>query len=482
MKKILQTLALSILLQFAYAQTGNVGVGTATPDASAALEVSSTSKGLLIPRVSLTATNSASPITSPLISLLVYNTNTSVAGTTQVTPGYYFWNGTSWIRLLSTKLANANNGLSVVNDTTIQLGGTLIQTTTITQGSNTFTVLNNGTTNTVINLSSTGDFDVQDNGTSALFVRDDGNVGIGTNAPAEKLNVNGSVFIPDAASYWIGNNADAGERLRMHHSGIQSYIDFNSGDLNFRPAGAPKIIFKINGDEQINNLAGVANRPVYANAAGVLGVSSTSADAGWVGAANLMFSRDDIGSTGSSSGVPAGATFTAAATGDEVTTAVNLPFTFYINGMACTWVSLSSNGFIQFNTSNSFNGPVYINTALPSGSFSLPTLCYYWDDMTTTGNAIRYTTLGTSPNRVFLVDFELNTYSGAFTIKGQVMLHEGSNIMNVTYASANAYACGQLATLGLQLNTTSAIPLSYNLKVLDDNIGNIQGISFSPSK
>lgn len=73
----------------------NVGINAtgATPDASAILDVASSTKGLLVPRVALTATTVAAPITSPTTSLLVYNTNTA----NDVIPGYYYWNGTEWI-------------------------------------------------------------------------------------------------------------------------------------------------------------------------------------------------------------------------------------------------------------------------------------------------------------------------------------------------------------------------------------------------
>lgn len=79
----------------------NVGInGTgATPDATAGLDVSFTNKGLLIPRVALTATNAAGPITTPTTSLLVYNNATAGAAPNNVTPGYYFWTGTAWSRL-----------------------------------------------------------------------------------------------------------------------------------------------------------------------------------------------------------------------------------------------------------------------------------------------------------------------------------------------------------------------------------------------
>lgn len=76
-----------------------VGIGTATPDASAQLEITATNKGLLIPRVVLGGTNDISTITSPKTSLLVYNTSTSGSGTTAVSPGFYYWDGTQWERL-----------------------------------------------------------------------------------------------------------------------------------------------------------------------------------------------------------------------------------------------------------------------------------------------------------------------------------------------------------------------------------------------
>lgn len=118
---------------------------------------------------------------------------------------------------------NVRNGLNLSSDY-IQLGGSLITPTTITQDNNTFTIANNNASNTVINLSGTGDFDVQDNGASALFVRDDGYVGIGTNAPGYPLNVtkqntggwqsrftnnNSTVYLAHESGYGIHINTGA---------------------------------------------------------------------------------------------------------------------------------------------------------------------------------------------------------------------------------------------------------------------------------
>ena len=82
-----------------FAGKAQVGIGTNTPSNSSQLDVTSTNKGILIPRVALTGLNSASPITSPTTSLLVYNTATAGTSPSNVTPGYYYWNGSAWVRL-----------------------------------------------------------------------------------------------------------------------------------------------------------------------------------------------------------------------------------------------------------------------------------------------------------------------------------------------------------------------------------------------
>lgn len=87
------------LMPFSYAQNVGInGAGTA-PNASAMLDIESTTRGLLIPRIALTANNVAAPVTSPLTSLLIYNTATASSGSTAVSPGYYYWDGARWVAL-----------------------------------------------------------------------------------------------------------------------------------------------------------------------------------------------------------------------------------------------------------------------------------------------------------------------------------------------------------------------------------------------
>jgi len=68
-----------------FPSSGAAGIGTTTPNSSSLLEIKSTTKGLLIPRMTLTQRNA---IASPATSLLIYQTNS--------TPGFYFYNGSAW--------------------------------------------------------------------------------------------------------------------------------------------------------------------------------------------------------------------------------------------------------------------------------------------------------------------------------------------------------------------------------------------------
>lgn len=143
------------------AQAQNVGIGTATPNASARLDISSTNSGVLIPRVSLTSTAVAAPVTAPATSLLVYNTNT--AG--DVTPGFYYWNGTAWVRL-----AQGNVGWEITGNNGITAANFL------------------GTINAA-------DLIMRTNNTERMRVLSGGNVGIGDATPAALFTVgNGDLF------------------------------------------------------------------------------------------------------------------------------------------------------------------------------------------------------------------------------------------------------------------------------------------------
>ena len=100
MKKIILILFTYFFSASVFSQTG---IGTNTPNASAKLEVAATDKGFLPPRVVLTAANVFAPITgtaASAVGLLIYNSSTAGTAPNNVIPGYYYWNGASWIQIV----------------------------------------------------------------------------------------------------------------------------------------------------------------------------------------------------------------------------------------------------------------------------------------------------------------------------------------------------------------------------------------------
>jgi hypothetical protein len=105
--KIYLLLAILLISITATQAQTNVGVNTNTPDASAALDVSSTTQGMLVPRMSA---SQRGLISSPATGLLVYQTDAPA--------GFYFYDGTAWTSLsgggssLPTQTGNAGKVLS----------------------------------------------------------------------------------------------------------------------------------------------------------------------------------------------------------------------------------------------------------------------------------------------------------------------------------------------------------------------------------
>jgi len=99
-----------LLLCFKASFSQNIGINStgSAPDPSAGLDVSFSNKGLLIPRLGLSGATDVSTISSPATSLLIYNTATAGTAPNNVSPGYYYFNGSAWVRLGSF-ISSGNN-------------------------------------------------------------------------------------------------------------------------------------------------------------------------------------------------------------------------------------------------------------------------------------------------------------------------------------------------------------------------------------
>lgn len=95
--------------------TAQVGIGTTSPDASAILDINSTSGGLLIPKMSESQRDA---ITAPATGLLIFQTD--------ISPGFYFYSGSAWTSfagdidwtLSGNDMYNANSGSIGIGTTT----------------------------------------------------------------------------------------------------------------------------------------------------------------------------------------------------------------------------------------------------------------------------------------------------------------------------------------------------------------------------
>ena len=93
--KIILTAAFAVISLSAFAQ---IGVGTTTPDASAALDITASNKGFLMPRM---ATAERTAIASPASGLQVYDTDTKTI---------WYFDGTVWVEQASGSAAKFVDG------------------------------------------------------------------------------------------------------------------------------------------------------------------------------------------------------------------------------------------------------------------------------------------------------------------------------------------------------------------------------------
>src|SRR5688572_26202511 len=89
MSQLMKKFFLLPFLLFSFDVIGQVSINTSgtAPDASAMFDITSTNKGVLLPRLT---TTDRDLIGTPATSLMIYNTTTNT---------YNYWNGSAWVSI-----------------------------------------------------------------------------------------------------------------------------------------------------------------------------------------------------------------------------------------------------------------------------------------------------------------------------------------------------------------------------------------------
>ena len=235
-----------------------VGVGTTTP--RGALDINSSTTGMIPPRVALTATNVAAPVVNPqggalVAGTLVWNTNTAGSIPTNVAPGMYYWDGTRWI-----SLAGSPGGLdwSIIGNGGIDGGVTGITGTPATIGTH------------FIGTYDTTNFDIRTSGLHAARVSSLGEFfigGIETVLPGDLMNgiSEGNALFPWAINGYTDQDG-AGVYGRVS-GGSTNYgaIQGEYEGTGRRGTGVRAILGTTLGGTAINNFPSAVNGDLFFN-------------------------------------------------------------------------------------------------------------------------------------------------------------------------------------------------------------------------
>lgn len=183
----------------------SIGLGTITPSASALLDISSTTKGFLAPRMT-TAQRDA--IIIPTAGLLVYNTTTSL---------YNYYNGAIWQNIAPMSSCWDLNG-------------------------NTVSVLK------YIGTNDNFDFPIYTNGTEKARLLVNGNFGIGEVAPSAKLDI---VSFSDIHNEFVIKT--------RNHSDVILFTAGNDGTYGFNVGYNQLIVFEVNDNVNASNYLGLSH-------------------------------------------------------------------------------------------------------------------------------------------------------------------------------------------------------------------------------
>ena len=160
---------------------------------------------------------------------------------------------------------------------------------------------------------------------------------------------------------------------------------------------------------------------------------------------------------------------------DDCLSNITLPFAYSLYDQSFTSAYVSSNGQLDFGTGD-FN---YVNVCLPNVQASYA-IFPHWTDLLTSdaGDRIFTSVSGSSPNRIFNIEWRAHNYSDNGAVNFEVRLYEGQQKFDIIYgqvdlaAALPRLACSGTAALGLRssaqhgraLSRPATLP-SHNLHV-----------------
>lgn len=134
---------------------------------------------------------------------------------------------------------------------------------------------------------------------------------------------------------------------------------------------------------------------------------------------------------------------------DQVSSDRTIGFSFDFFCQARTTLRISSNGFLTFEPGATAHGCCG-GGVMPTTGSPNEVIAFAWDDLNpSVGGAISSRTIGTAPNRIFIVDFiDIHRYASSTSdVTTQIQLYEGTNVIEIHTGHANGLAP---ATMGIE--------------------------------
>jgi hypothetical protein len=142
--------------------------------------------------------------------------------------------------------------------------------------------------------------------------------------------------------------------------------------------------------------------------------------------------------------------FTNGPVGDDIiSAAITLPFPFEYFGSVKSQIFINTNGQVGFNYAGSTALQQRTAQTIPSATLPNDNISLCWADLNaTTAGMIKYGTINSAPNRIFVIDFNaVPFFNGGGSVTGQIQLFEATQEIQMHISSVlNA----SLKTLGIE--------------------------------